>query len=80
MGEEAAEQLTAYYGGDVLYIPCCHHLLCRKRNKLLCVDFDNITREKSATLTVSMLSQRYGLSDRHILRILKKPSTNMLNG
>ncbi|WP_260466783.1 Mor transcription activator family protein [Pandoraea apista] len=71
IGSEAADRMTAHFGGDLLYIPNCANAIRLLRDRSIRADFDGLTREHSAIAAVVKLAQRTGLSDRQIWRILK---------
>lgn len=72
VGIQAAEQLTAYYGGTKLYIPNCKDALRRVRNADMIREFDRrITQGETARDVVFDLAIRYRLADRVVWDILK---------
>lgn len=74
IGQDAAEQLTHHFGGDILYITRCSKVLRQARNQQLIRDFDAMLADGlGANEAVSVLAMRYHLSDRMIWRVLKTP-------
>lgn len=74
LGEDLADALCRAYPATDLYIPNCRAALIEARDAALTRDRDILAREDySERDIVATLSLRYGLSDRHVWRILKKP-------
>ncbi|RQZ25116.1 DNA transposition protein [Burkholderia sp. Bp9017] len=72
VGDDAANRLTAHFGGDVLYIPRCATALRETMYRNIRAEFDTLTREQTAIHAVTQLALRYKMADRHIWRILKR--------
>lgn len=71
VGTTAADQLTAEYGGEVLYIPNCKAAARAARDAAIHARFDQLVRELSSNEAVSLLAREYQLSDRRVWDILK---------
>lgn len=72
VGVEAANELTARYGGTDLYIPRCATALRNVRDAAIVADFDRETQNRSANAVVAEIALRYRLSDRRVWLILKE--------
>lgn len=72
VGPEAADQLTAHFGGDVLYIPRCVKAMRELMYRSIRAEFDTLTRDHAANHAVTQLALRYQMADRHVWRILKR--------
>ncbi len=72
VGSEAADLLTAHFGGEVLYIPRCAKALRELMYRSIRAEFDSLTRDQTAIHAVTQLALRYRLADRHVWRILKR--------
>ncbi|MBG6291040.1 hypothetical protein I5I61_26590 [Pseudomonas nitroreducens] len=73
VGDEAAERLTARFGGDSFYIARCDVALRRLRDLEIHQQFEQAVREGvSARTVVAELARTYKLSDRRIWIILKQ--------
>ncbi|AOJ10581.1 Mor transcription activator family protein [Burkholderia mayonis] len=72
VGVDAADQLTAHFGGDVLYIPRCAKALRELMYRSIRAEFDTLTHDHTAIHAVTQLALRYRLADRHVWRILKR--------
>ncbi len=79
VGAQAADKITAEFGGTKLYIPQCRKALQQVRNRAICADFDRLVgpgSDSSGKDAVFLLARKYRLSDRLVWQILK--STDML--
>ncbi len=75
LGEEAARTLAAAYADCPLYVPNCKPALLRARNAALLADRQTLTRQGlSERQIVQCLALRYGLSERSVWDIYKKPA------
>ncbi|MEG1609637.1 MAG: Mor transcription activator family protein [Bilophila sp.] len=74
IGLEATTRLIGQYGGTMLYVPSCRQARVDARDQAI-----NRERNRLASAgcterrLVDDLARQYGLSSRHIWRILKKP-------
>ncbi len=72
VGMDAADTLTAEYGGEPLYIPNCKDALRRVRDRAIHSRFDALVKAGySANGAVAELAREHRLSDRRIWEILK---------
>lgn len=72
VGMDAADTLTAEYGGEPLYIPNCKDALRRVRDRGIHSRFDALVKAGySANGAVAELAREHKLSDRRIWDILK---------
>ncbi|MHB9021323.1 MAG: Mor transcription activator family protein [Halothiobacillus sp.] len=76
VGVDAADILTAEYGGEMLYIPNCAAALRAVRNRAIHTEFDAMTSSVSNPVystneALVKLAITYRLSDRRIWDILK---------
>lgn len=72
IGVDAADILTAEYGGEPLYIPNCKDALRRVRDRAIHSRFDALVKDGySANGAVAELAREHKLSDRRIWEILK---------
>ncbi|MBR8084709.1 DNA transposition protein [Burkholderia vietnamiensis] len=72
VGPDAADQLTAHFGGDVLYVPRCVKAMRELMYRSIRAEFDVLTRDHAANHAVAQLALRYQMADRHVWRILKR--------
>lgn len=74
LGLEATTRLIGQYGGTMLYVPSCRQARVDSRDQAINHDRDRLAREgRSERGLVDELARQYGLSARHVWRILKKP-------
>ncbi|HJA76789.1 MAG TPA: hypothetical protein H9774_08000 [Candidatus Desulfovibrio gallistercoris] len=74
IGEEAARTLAAMYAVYPLYVPNCKPALLRARNALLLGDRRELARQGLSERQIAQcLALRYGLSERTVWDIFKKP-------
>lgn len=72
IGMDAADTLTAEYGGEPLYIPNCKDALRRARDRAIHSRFDALVKAGySANGAVAELARENRLSDRRVWEILK---------
>lgn len=72
LGEETAEKLTSFIGGEKIYIPQCAAALRRLRDLEIHRQFEQGVREGvSANALVAEIARSYKLSDRRVWGILK---------
>ncbi|MDR5803422.1 Mor transcription activator family protein [Caballeronia sp. LZ001] len=72
VGAQAADRLTACFGGSPLYIPNCTQALRELTHRKIRADFDALTQHTSAIQAATQLAREYRMSDRHVWRILKR--------
>lgn len=73
VGEEGARALAREYAATQLYIPRCARAFAALRNAALARDVEQWSGQGlSRRGTVSRLSERYGISDRYVWRILRE--------
>ncbi len=65
-GLEAAVRISSALGGNVIYVPSLDELQRLARD-------EKIRRESRKGLTARALSERFGISERSIWRVLKRP-------
>lgn len=74
VGEDAAQALAREYAGTRLYVPNCRQALVQVRDRAMLRDRARLAAEGlSERAVVQCLALRYGLSDRYVWRLLKKP-------
>lgn len=74
LGPDAAAILCRVYAGTDLYIPRCGQALIRARDAALHRERDVLAAQGlSERELVARLARRFGLSDRQVWRVLKKP-------
>lgn len=77
IGEDAAKALCREYAGTNLYIPTCRQAAADERDAAIIKDRDAMAHAGlSEREIVAGLALKYGLSDRHVWRILKRMPTN----
>jgi hypothetical protein len=76
IGEDAAAKLFRAFGSDPFDVPKCEEALREVRDAEIHAQFDTLTNVdgRSARDSVRIINDAYHLSERHIWRILKKPS------
>ncbi|WP_374348577.1 Mor transcription activator family protein [Chitinimonas sp.] len=81
VGHDAAEILSRHYADSELYIPQCAIAMRELRDRLIRADFDRITGSEghSARAAVVMLVDAYGVSDRHVWRVLNRADWSAKN-
>ncbi|UJB30284.1 Mor transcription activator family protein [Chromobacterium sp. Beijing] len=72
VGVEAADKLTAHFGGEVLAIPRCAVAMREVRDRLIRAEFDELTREHPAVHAVNQLARKYQMTERNVWMVLKK--------
>lgn len=75
IGTEPAGKLFAYFGSDQFNVPKCDDLLKALRNARIHAEYDRITvaERRSDREAVHRLVDEFGLGERQVRRILKKP-------
>lgn len=74
IGLEATTHLIGQYGGTMLYVPSCRQARVDSRDQAINRERDRLAKEgRSERGLVDELARQYGLSSRHVWRILKKP-------
>lgn len=78
IGEDAAKALCREYAGTNLYIPTCRQAAADERDAAIIKDRDAMAHAGlSEREIVAGLALKYGLSDRHVWRILKRMPANI---
>jgi len=77
VGMEAAKVLTKHFGGEVLSIPLCQAAMLELRNRAIRSEFDELTRDHSASYAAGQLARRYQMTERHVWRVLKQVDMTM---
>lgn len=73
LGEELATALCREYAGTELYVPICKAAIMDQRDAALIRDRDAMASAGLAEREiVTGLALKYGLSDRHVWRVLKR--------
>ena len=73
LGEDLAAALCREYAGTDLYVPACKMAIMDQRDAALIRDRDAMARAGLAEREiVTGLALKYGLSDRHVWRVLKR--------
>jgi hypothetical protein len=75
IGADATEKLTRTYGGDMVYIPCCHIAFIKLRN----VEFKQevtlaVARGEVQTAVIHRLAPQYGFTERWAYKVLAAES------
>ena len=74
IGEDAARALADMYAVYPLYVPNCKPALVRARNAFLLADRRELARQGLSERQIAQcLALRYGLSERSVWEIFKKP-------
>lgn len=76
IGEQSARELCGFFCHEDIYIPICQKAEIAVRDYKITADFDRMTTQEkplSATRAVEFLAPKYGVSNRMIWNILKKP-------
>ncbi|MGS0980621.1 Mor transcription activator family protein [Burkholderia perseverans] len=73
IGQEAAEKLSKYFGGEVIEVATCHHALVELRRRQLREEFTALCREYSTRQALNILARTHGMSGRHIRLIVNLP-------
>lgn len=73
VGQEDAYELAKAFKSERISIPHCRKFRILKRNESVQMLFDQMTVRMTALEAVFRLSRRFGISDRHVWRILKMP-------
>lgn len=72
IGEPAAHKITlAYATQRKIYVPRCQNIRRMKRDLLIKAEFDKLSKHQAANQFINNLAEEYGVSERHIWRILK---------
>lgn len=72
VGEPAAHKITlAYAIQRKIYVPRCQKIRRMKRDLLIKAEFDELSKHQAANEFINSLTEKYGVSERHIWRILK---------
>lgn len=75
IGEPAARALVRAYGGEELYIACCHRAVLDDRNRRLIARYDALLGEgHSGRGAVSILVGEYDICYRRIEKIVNSPA------
>lgn len=70
LGEEKTHELLEVYGGEELYIPCCHSAFRAARNDAIYDDFFRLKEQgKSGLMAATELAAKYCISERTIYTI-----------